>query len=172
MYEYLQVGKIVNTHGVKGEVKLLPLTDDPARFDDLEWVFVENEDVMNRYSIESVKYFKGMVIIKLSGIDDPETAAKLKGCFALVDRENAVRLPEDSFFICDIIGCSVYDENSALLGQVMDVLQTGSNDVYVVRDDSDMQILIPALKSVVKKVLPEQKRIDVIIPKGLLDDEV
>ena len=127
---------------------------------------------MNRYSIESVKYFKGMVIIKLAGIDDPETAAKLKGCFALVDRENAVRLPEDSFFICDIIGCSVYDENSALLGQVMDVLQTGSNDVYVVRDDSDMQILIPALKSVVKKVLPEQKRIDVIIPKGLLDDEV
>ena len=69
------------------------------RFDDLEWVFVENEDVMNRYSIESVKYFKGMVIIKLAGIDDLKTAAKLKGCFALVDRENAVRLPEDSFYM-------------------------------------------------------------------------
>ena len=172
MHEYLQVGKIVNTHGVKGEVKLIPLTDDPARFDDLEWVFIENSDGMTRYSIQSVKYFKGMVIIKLSGVDDPETAAKLKDCFALVDRENAVRLPEDTFFICDFIGCSVYDENKSLLGQVMDVLQTGSNDVYVVRDESDREILIPALKSVVREVLPEQKRIEVIIPKGLLDDEI
>ncbi|HOL92631.1 MAG TPA: ribosome maturation factor RimM, partial [Clostridiales bacterium] len=100
MYDYLQVGKIVNTHGVKGEVKLLPLTDDISRFDDLERVFVESDGTMTRYDIQSVKYFKGMVIIKLAGIDDPETAAALKGCFALVDRENAVKLPEDTYFIC------------------------------------------------------------------------
>ena len=118
MYEYLQVGRIVNTHGVRGEVKLMPLTDDPSRFDDLEWVFIENDGVMTRYEIQSVKYFKGMVIVKLAGIDDPETAAALKGCFALVDRVNAVRLPEGSYFICDIIGCSVFDENGALLGKV------------------------------------------------------
>ncbi|NLH96196.1 MAG: 16S rRNA processing protein RimM [Clostridiaceae bacterium] len=172
MYEYLQVGRIVNTHGVRGEVKLMPLTDDPSRFDDLEWVFIENDGVMTRYEIQSVKYFKGMVIVKLAGIDDPETAAALKGCFALVDRVNAVRLPEGSYFICDIIGCSVFDENGALLGKVSEVLQTGSNDVYVVRDESGREVLIPALKSVVRNVQPEQGRIDVMIPKGLLDDEV
>ncbi len=172
MYKYLQVGKIVNTHGVRGEVKMMPLTDDPSRFDDLEWVFVDYKGTMTRYDIQSVKYFKGMVIIKFAGIDDPETAAALKGCYALVDRENAVRLPEGTYFICDIIGCSVYDENGRLLGQVRDVLQTGSNDVYVVRNDSGREVLIPALRSVVRNVQPEQKRIDVIIPKGLLDDEV
>jgi len=172
MYDYLQVGKIVNTHGVKGEVKLMPLTDDISRFDDLEWVFVESNGTMTRYDIQSVKYFKGMVIIKLAGIDDPETAAALKGCFALVDRENAVKLPEDTYFICDIIGCSVYDENGAYLGQVREVLQTGSNDVYAVRDETGREVLLPALKSVVRKVQPDLRRIDVVIPKGLLDDEV
>ncbi|HOJ80261.1 MAG TPA: ribosome maturation factor RimM [Clostridiales bacterium] len=172
MYDYLQVGKIVNTHGVKGEVKLLPLTDDISRFDDLERVFVESDGTMTRYDIQSVKYFKGMVIIKLAGIDDPETAAALKGCFALVDRENAVKLPEDTYFICDIIGCSVYDENGAYLGQVREVLQTGSNDVYAVRDETGREVLLPALKSVVRKVQPDLRRIDVVIPKGLLDDEV
>ena len=172
MYDYLQVGKIVNTHGVKGEVKLLPLTDDISRFDDLERVFVESDGTMTRYDIQSVKYFKGMVIIKLAGIDDPETAAALKGCFALVDRENAVKLPEDTYFICDIIGCSVYDENGAYLGQVREVLQTGSNDVYEVRDETGREVLLPALKSVVRKVQPDLRRIDVVIPKGLLDDEV
>jgi len=172
MYDHLQVGKIVNTHGVKGEVKLMPLTDDISRFDDLEWVFVESNGTMTRYDIQSVKYFKGMVIIKLEGIDDPETAATLKGCFALVDRENAVKLPEDTYFICDIIGCSVYDEKGTYLGQVRDVLQTGSNDVYVVRDEPGRELLLPALKSVVRKVQPDLRRIDVVIPKGLLDDEV
>jgi 16S rRNA processing protein RimM len=172
MYDYLQVGKIVNTHGIRGEVKLIPLTDDPARFDDLEWIFIENRGAMTKYDIQSVKYFKNMVIVKLAGIDDPDTAEGLKGCFALVDRKNAVKLPEDTFFICDIIDCSVYDEDNVLLGRVCDVLQTGSNDVYVIRDESGREVLLPALKSVVKNVQLEQKRMDVIIPKGLLDDEV
>ncbi len=172
MVDYLQVGKIVNTHGVKGEVKLIPLTDDPRRFDELEWVYIERDGRLKKHTILDLKYIKGSVMIKFSDIESMSEAEQYKDCFVLVDRENAVKLPEGSFFICDIIGCSVFDENGSLLGKLTDVLQTGSNDVYVVRDDSGKEILLPALKSVVSKISTDQQRIDVIIPKGLLEDEV
>ncbi|NLK88171.1 MAG: 16S rRNA processing protein RimM [Clostridiaceae bacterium] len=171
MYEYLQIGKIVNTHGIRGELKLIPLTDDPKRFDALERAYID-KDGMHEYRIESVKYFKGSVIIKFEGIDAPEAAAAYKEHFLLVDRQNAVKLPEDTFFICDIIGSKVIDENGSELGTLIDVLQTGSNDVYVVKGDSGKEILIPALKSVVRSISPEQKQIHVVVPKGLLDDEI
>ncbi len=172
MVENLQVGKIVNTHGVKGEIKLIPLTNDPRRFDELKWAYIEKDGQLEKHSILDAKYVKGSVMIKFSGIESMSEAEKYKDCFVLVDREHAVKLPEDSFFICDIIGCSVFDENGRLLGELTNVLETGSNDVYVVKDDSGKEILIPALKSVVSNVSLDQQRIDVIIPKGLLDDEV
>jgi len=172
MVEHLQIGKIMNTHGVRGEVKLIPLTDDPHRFDELDWAFIEKDGIMDKHDVEQVKYTKGSVIIKFSGIDSADEAEQYKDCFVLVDRENAVKLPADTFFICDLIGCSVYDEKGALLGELVDILQTGSNDVYVVRNSSGKEILIPALKSVVRSISPEQQRIEVIIPRGLLDDEV
>lgn len=172
MYEYLQIGKIVNTHGVRGEVRLIPLTDDPHRFDELEWVFVEKGSTMTKYSIMEVKYTKGSVILKLSGIDTMEAAESLRDFFVLVDRSNAVKLPKDSFFICDILGSNVVDEKDVVLGQLVDVLQTGSNDVYVIKNESGKELLLPALKSVVRAISTEQKRIDVIVPKGLFEDEV
>lgn len=172
MVEYLQIGKIVNTHGVRGEVKLIPLTDDPHRFDELEWVYIEKDGGMNKHTIQQVKYTKGFVMIKFSGMDSPDDANLYRDCFVLVDRKNAVKLAENAFFICDLIGCSVFDENGTLLGELTDVLQTGSNDVYIVRNASGKEILLPALKSVVRSISPEHKRIDVVIPKGLLDDEV
>lgn len=172
MVEYLQIGKIVNVHGVRGEIKLIPLTDDLSRFDELEWVYVEKGTNIEKRSVTSVKYFKGTVIMKLEGIDTVEAADALRNCFILVDRAHAVKLPENTYFICDIIGCSVYDENGNVLGELTDVLKTGSNDVYVIKSGSKPDILLPALKSVVKKVAPEEKRIDVIVPKGLLEDEV
>ena len=171
MYEYLQIGKIVNTHGIKGEMKVIPLTDDPRRFDDLDWAFIEKGG-MQKCRIESVKYFKGSVIIKIEGIDTPEAAAAYREHYLLVDRENAVKLPEDTFFVCDILGSKVFDENGRDLGELKDVIQTGSNDVYVVKGDLGKEILIPALKSVVRGISLDQKRIDVAIPKGLLDDEI
>ncbi len=172
MVEYLQIGKIVNTHGVRGEVKLIPLTDDPHRFDELEWVYIEKDGGMNKHTIQQVKYTKGFVMIKFSGMDSPDDANLYRDCFVLVDRKNAVKLAENAFFICDLIGCGVFDENGTLLGELTDVLQTGSNDVYIVRNASGKEILLPALKSVVRSISPEHKRIDVVIPKGLLDDEV
>lgn len=172
MYDYLQIGKIVNIHGVHGEVKLIPLTDDPRRFEDLEWVFVEKGGSMARHDIFGVKYVKNSVVLKLSGIDTVETAEKYRDSFVMVDREHAVRLPEDAYFICDLLGLSVFDEKGKLLGKVDDVLHTGSNDVYQVKDEAGKEILIPALKSVVRGISIENQRIDVTLPKGLLDDEV
>lgn len=171
MYDYLQIGKIVNIHGIKGEVKVIPLTDDPRRFDELEWAYIE-KDGMQKCRIESVKYTKGSVILKIEGIDTPESAAAYRDNYLLVDRDNAVKLPEDTFFVCDLLGSSVVDETGKLLGELRDILQTGSNDVYVVRGDSGKDILIPALKSVVRSISLEHKRIEVVLPKGLLDDEI
>lgn len=172
MYEYLQIGKIVNTHGVRGEVRLVPLTNDPHRFDELEWVYIEKGSAMTKYSILEVKYTKGSVILRLSGVDTMEAANSLRDSFVLVDRSNAVKLPKDSFFICDILGSTVVDEKDVVLGQLVDILQTGSNDVYIIKNESGKELLLPALKSVVRAISLEQKRIDVTVPKGLFEDEV
>jgi len=172
MYEYLQIGEIVNTHGVKGELKVMPLTDNPERYDDLEWIYLDNCGNMVKYNIGSVKYIKGFIILKLCGVDSVEAAEALKGRFILVDRKNAVKLPEGSFFICDLIGSDVYETNGGRLGKLVDVLHTGSNDVFVVRKENNREILLPALKSVVREILPDKGTIKVEIPEGLSDYEV
>lgn len=170
MLEYLTIGQLINTHGVKGELKATALTDNPDRFKELKWVYIQKQnETLEKYKIAGVKFFKHFVILKFEGIDSIEAAEKLKGLYMKVDRENAVKLPKDSFFITDIIGLNVYDENNTLLGKLTDVIQTGSNDVYTVKDDSGKEILIPALRSVVKEVSIQDGRISVILPKGLLD---
>lgn len=169
MLEYLIVGQLVNTHGVKGELKAVPMTDDPRRFLELEWVYIDKKGKLEKQNISGVKFFKKFVILKLEGVDNIEAAEKLKGFYMKVDRANAVKLPKGSFFIADIIGSQVYDENNVLLGQLSDVLRTGSNDVYVVKQEAGKELLIPALKSVVTEISLDDKRISVILPKGLLD---
>ncbi|HOM02725.1 MAG TPA: ribosome maturation factor RimM [Acetivibrio sp.] len=174
MVQYLQIGKIVNTHGVKGEVRAIPLTDNPLRFNKLKWAYVSKEmsDEMQKFDIVSVKHHKNFVIIKFSGIDDMNAAEKLKEHFVIIDRKDAVKLPKDTFFICDLINMNVFDLEGKKLGVLVNVLSTGSNDVYVVRDENKKEILIPALKSVVKEVCLEESRMVVDLPQGLIDDEV
>lgn len=174
MIQYLQVGKIVNTHGIKGEVKAIPLTDNPRRFNKLKWAYVSKEisNEMPKFDIVSVKHHKNFVILKFSGIDDMNAAEKLKEHFVIIDRKDAVKLPKDTFFICDLIGMNVFDTEEKKLGALTDVLSTGSNDVYVVKSDNNKEILIPALKSVVKKVCFEDNKMVVDLPQGLIDDEV
>ena len=133
MTNFLEVGKITGVHGLKGSFKVIPLTDDPERFKALKYVYVENNGVMERHNIEETRLARKHVIVKFRGIDNVSDAENFRDKYILVDRENAVRLPENSFFICDIIGCDVYDETKSLLGKVTDVLHTGSNDVYVVK---------------------------------------
>ena len=172
MIEYLEIGKVANTHGVKGEIKVMPLTDDVQRFERLKWVYLEKGDRLLKYTIQGVKYSKGMVILKLAEISDMAAAEEIKGLFLKVDRDNAVKLEEGSFFICDILDSRVFDEQGKLLGNLKEVLRTGSNDVYVVKDENNREILIPALKSVVREVSLENKRLTVSLPEGLVDDEV
>jgi 16S rRNA processing protein RimM len=170
--DFLQVGKVANTHGVRGELKVIPLTDNPERFNQLKTVYVEENGKIDEYNIDGVKYYKNSVLLKLKGIDTVEEAEALKECHLLIDRKDAVTLPENSYFICDIVGLNVYDDALGFLGTISEVLCTGSNDVYVVKRKQGDDVLIPALKSVVKEVSIESGTMKVKLLKGLLDDEV
>lgn len=157
--EMMTIGQIVNTHGVKGEIKVFPLTDDSLRFKKLKTVFIEGIEV----KIESVKIGTKVVLLKLEGIDTPEEAEKYKLKYLEIDRRNAVKLQKDSYFVVDIVGCSVLDTNGLKLGEVVKVLNLPSNDVYQVMGEKE--ILIPALKSVVKEINTGNKQI-IIRPVG------
>lgn len=170
--EYLEIGKIVNTHGVKGEVKVIPLTDDPERFLKLKKVYMDKVTSVEFIEIENVRFHKNFVILKFKGINDLNTAETLKELYLKIDRENAVKLPKDSYFVCDLIGCEVFDDKGSSLGILNEILKTGSNDVYCVGQENGKPLLIPALKSVVKEISIETKKIIVSLPKGLIDDEV
>jgi len=170
--KYLEIGEIINTHGVKGELKVMPLTDNQMRYKELNWVYVDINGFLEKYDIESVKFFKQLVILKLKEINDMDNAGKLKGHYLKIDRENAIKLPQDSYFICDLIDCEVFEENGNKLGVLKDVLKTGSNDVYVIEAKNREDILIPALKKVIKDISIESKRITVAIPEGLIDNEI
>lgn len=157
--ERMTVGQIVNTHGVKGEIKVFPLTDDSRRFKKLKTVYLDGSEV----KIESVKIGAKVVILKLSGIDTPEEAEKYKFKYLEIDRSNAVKLEKDRYFVVDIVGCSVYDTDGLKIGDVIKVLNLPSNDVYQVMGEKE--ILIPALKSVVQEININDKKI-IIRPVG------
>lgn len=164
MEQFLNVGQIVNTHGVKGEVKVFPLTDDPMRFKKLKKVIIDNKEVQ----ILSYKFQKDRVILKLEGIDTMDDAIRLKGKYLKISREDAVKLPKDTYFIADLIGCSVFDTDETPLGEVYDVIKTGSNDVYWVKGIKEL--LIPVLKEIVLDINVEDKKI-VIKPVKEWQDE-
>jgi len=168
LVEYLTVGIISNTHGVRGELKVIPTTSDISRFDYLKIVWVEKDGRLTEYFVDNVRYHKNFVLIKLHGIDTMDEANEFKNCYLKVDRKNARPLDENEFFIVDLLDCDVYEEN-VFLGKVTDVLQTGSNDVYVVNGDKYGEILIPALEDVVTEVDIKNKKIRVVLPEGLIE---
>jgi 16S rRNA processing protein RimM len=170
LVEYLAVGKIVNTHGVYGEMKVLPLTSDISRFDYLKMVWVENKGKLTEHFVKKVRYHKRFVLITLSGIDTVEKASEYKNCYIKVNRKYARPLDEDEYFIADLLDCDVY-QNKVLLGKITDVLQTAGNDVYVVSGDKYGEILVPAVASVVLDVDIERKRISVKLPEGLVEND-
>ena len=169
MVKYLEVGKIVNTFGIRGQVKVVPFTDDIKRFDKLKSIYIERKKELQPYKIENVKYTNNMVILKLEGIDSIEEAEKYKNCSIKIDRKNAIKLPKDTFFIADLIGLPVYTDEGVLLGKVDDIYNTGSSDIYVVKDELGKQILLPAIKDVLKDIDLDGEKITVHIIKGLLD---
>lgn len=164
--EKVVIGKIVGCHGVRGELKVQALTDDPLRFYELEKIFIEQRRTITPFDIEGIRLHKNTILLKLSGVDDRNTAEKLVPSDCVIDKKDRMPLPEDRYYIDDLVDLTVY-ENNIILGTLIDVLQPGANDVYVVKTVNDDIIYIPALKAVVKSVDLENKRMDVILPHGL-----
>ena len=168
MQQRLEIGQIVNTFGIKGEIKVVPFTDDINRFDDLKKVYVRTRKDSKLYKVENVRYHKNMVLIKLEGINNPEDAEMLKNAFLEVDREDAISLEEGTYFIVDLIGLDVYTDEGKLLGKVDDIYNTGANDIYVVKDELGKQILLPGIEEVIKEVNLDNEKIIVHLIPGLI----
>lgn len=168
MTKYLEIGQIVNTFGIKGMVKVKPFTDDINRFDRLENVYIKNNKGKKEYEIEEVKYHKNMVLIKFKGIENPEDANLLRESYLLVDRNNEEPLEEGTYYIVDLIGLDVYSDEGVLLGTLKDIFNTGSNDIYEVKNELGKQILLPGIPDVIKEINLEERRVTVHLIKGLI----
>lgn len=166
MKEYLEVGQIVNTYGINGFVKVVPFTDDLKRFEKLKYIYIVHKNSMEKVTIEQVAYAKSNVLLKLREYPDINSVETLKGSFIKIDRQDAVKLPEDSYFIVDLIGIEVYREDGEKLGTLTEIFPTGSNDVYVVKTP-EKEILLPAIASVIKKVDIPNKKMIVCLIEGL-----
>ena len=168
MLPNLEIGQIVNTFGIKGIVKVKPFTDDIRRFDELKTVYVEKNNNQTEYEIEEVKYHKDMVLIKFKGIDKVEQAEMLRNSYLTVSRDSVEKLEEGRYYIVDLLGLEVYTDEQILLGTLEDIFNTGSNDIYVVKDKQGKQILLPAIQDVIKQIDIENKKIIVHLLPGLI----
>ena len=169
MNNILQVGAVTSTHGLAGEVKVFPTTDDPKRFKKLKQVLLDTGKDMLPLEVEHVKFFKNMVILKFKGYDRIEDIMGFKGKNLYVTRENAVRLKKDEYFIADLIGMKVYTEDEAYLGELTEVITTGANDVYTVRMEDGKDVLIPAIGQCILNVDVEHETMQVHLLEGLLE---
>ena len=169
MEDLLQVGIITSTHGVRGEVKVYPTTDDPRRFRRLKEVVLDTGREKLNLEIEGVKFFKQFVILKFKGLDNINDIEKYRQKSLYVTRKNAVRLQRDEYFIADLIGLKVQDEDGTELGTVKDVIETGANDVYEVEMADGRSLLLPAIKQWILNVDVENGMMQVHVLEGLLD---
>lgn len=169
MEDLLQVGVITTTHGIRGEVKVFPTTDDKNRFKDLKEVYLDAGMEKILLEVEGCKFFKQFVILKFKGIDNINDIEMYKRCPLLVTRENAVDLEEDEYFVADLIGLKVITETGVEIGTLTDVISTGANDVYAVRMADGGEVLLPAIKDCILDVDMEAGEMIVQIMKGLMD---
>lgn len=169
MEDMFQVGIITSPHGVRGEVKVFPTTDDNKRFKKLKECFIEYNNEMMPVKACGCKFFKNMVILKLENFDNMNDVEKFRKCKIFVDREHAVSLDEDEYFVADLLGISVIDENRNVLGALEDVIETGANDVYVVKNESGDEILIPAIKDCILDVNVNERVMIVHLLKEMED---
>ena len=168
MEEYFEIGQIVNTSGLKGVLKIKPFTDDIKEFSNLKTIYIKTKSGLTEFKIEQVRYVKNMVMLKLAGIDTVEEAEKYRNLYIKVLRDQEEELEEGSYYVVDILGCKVNTDANQELGKIVDVFQTGSNDVYVVKDEQGKQILLPAIKDVIKNVDIKNKIITVHLLEGLV----
>jgi len=168
MQEFIEIGKIVNSYGIKGFMKIIPYTDDIRRFDQLKSIYIEKKKQKIFFKIEEIKYQKNLVLIKLEGINSINDIEEYKNCYIKIERKNAINLPKDTYFIIDLIGLEVYTDKNILLGNIIDIFPTGSNDVYVVKDKLGKQVLLPAISEVIKDIDIQNKKVVVHLLPGLI----
>lgn len=168
MEDMLQVGVITQTHGVWGEVKVFPTTDDVNRFKKLKQVILDTGKETMPLEIQSVKFFKQFVILKFKGIDNINDIEKYKRCSLYVTREHAVPLEEDEYFIADMIGMEVCTEDGNIFGTLKDVIETGANDVYVIENAEHGEVLVPAIKECIRSVDIEKEQMMIHLMDGLI----
>lgn len=168
MISELQVGVITQTHGIKGEVKVFPTTDDVSRFRKLKEVIMDTGRERITMEIEGVKFFKQYAIVKFKGYDSINDIEKYKRAKLYVTRDHAVKLQKDEYFIADLVGLNVVTDEGEPFGKMKDVLATGANDVYVVEREDGTEVLLPAIRECVKAVDMEQGQITVHIMDGLI----
>ena len=168
MEKQLQVGVISSTHGVRGEVKVFPTTDDVTRFRQLKKVYLDTGREMLPLEIQNVKFFKQFAILKFKGIDNINDIEKYRGKSLMIDREDAVDLEEDEYFIADMIGMKVCTEDGSEFGTLKDVMETGANDVYIVDSLEHGEVLIPAIRECILDVDMDEERMTIHLMEGLV----
>lgn len=168
MEDLLKVGVITTTHGVRGEVKVYPTTDEPERFLDLDYVLLDTGKELRRLDIKNVRFFKNLVILKFDGIDNINDIEKYKGCDLWIPREEAQELDENEYYIADLLGMKVLLDDGTEFGTLKDVMETGANDVYIVNSFEHGEVLLPAIKECILDVNVESGTMTVHLMKGLL----
>ena len=168
MEQLLQVGVISSTHGVRGEVKVFPTTDDVKRFKKLKKVILDTGKEQLPLEIEGVKFFKQFVILKFRGIDNINDIEKYKGRDLWIPREEAQELDEDEYYIADLLGMDVFTEDGELFGALKDVMETGANDVYIIEMSDGKEVLVPAIKQCILDVDIENRKMVIHLLEGLV----
>lgn len=167
MEDLLQVGVITSTHGLKGEVKVFPTTDDAKRFRSLKQVILDDGKEKRELTVVGVRFFKNLVILKFKEFDNINDVERYRRAGLYVTRENAQPLGENEYYIADLIGLSAISDEGEELGTIADVLQTGANDVYVIRKENTPDLLVPAIRDCVKSVDLEAGRMTLHLLPGL-----
>ena len=165
---YLAIGRVIRAHGVKGEISIRVLTDFPERFETTEWVYLGNEFEATAYRVEKHRWHKKNILLTLAGITDRNQAGQLKGQLVQVPIEEAMPLPEGSYYLYQLMGLQVITTAGNNLGSVTDIIETGANDVYVIKKDGQGEILLPAIPDVVKSIDIEQGQMIVELIDGLI----
>ena len=167
MEQFLQVGVISSTHGIRGEVKVFPTTDDPVRFKKLKNVLLDTGREQLELEVQSVKFFKQFVIVKFKSIDNINDIEMYKGKSLLVPREDAVRLEKDEYYIADLLGMDVFTEDGHF-GVLKDVMETGANEVYIIGSDAHGEVLVPAIRQCILDVDVEERKMVIRLMDGLI----
>lgn len=166
MGKMLKVGKITNTHGIRGNLKVYPLTDYIERFEELEWVYIEGYE--EKFYIKSIGYMSNIVLISFHDYENINFVEKFKGRYLLIDESQRRDLPEDTYYIADIIGLDVYTKDNDYIGRVKDIIQTGPNEVYIIEGIDNKEIMVPAVKEFIPEISLSQGKIIIDPIEGMI----